>query len=185
MSVKGTKTVASPLDWKTALSLVKKVEQDGKPMWALLLCCGFFTGLRIIDILLLKYEQITAESFTVQEQKTAKTRIISVNPFLREMATRLKGDKTGLIFVNKQGHIYSRQQCNRQLHAIAKKYGITTSFTTHSMRKTLGKRVYEVNGSSEKSLILLSDIFNHANIKTTKIYIGINEKNISDCYMNL
>ena len=43
----------------------------------------------------------------------------------------------------------------------------------------------ENNDNSDRSLILLSEMFNHSNIKTTKIYLGIREKEIFDVYENL
>ena len=185
MSAKGSRTVASPLDWKFASSMVSKLEKDGEIVWALLIMTGLYTGLRISDLLKLTWSDITGDVIELTEQKTGKHRKISVNPKLKEMATRHCRGKIGFVFTAGYGKSYSRQHVNRELHVIAKKYGITTSFSTHSLRKSMGKRVYESNGSSEKSLVLLSDIFNHASIRTTKLYIGINEENISDCYMNL
>lgn len=55
----------------------------------------------------------------------------------------------------------------------------------HSLRKSFGRRVFENNDNSERSLILLSEMFNHTSIKTTKIYLGIREKEMFDVYDNL
>jgi len=56
---------------------------------------------------------------------------------------------------------------------------------SHSLRKSFGRRVFENNDNSERSLILLSEILNHSNIKTTKVYLGIRDKEIFDVYDNL
>jgi hypothetical protein len=44
---------------------------------------------------------------------------------------------------------------------------------------------FENNDNSERSLIPLNEIFNNSNIKTTKVYLGIRDKEIFDVYDNL
>jgi hypothetical protein len=41
------------------------------------------------------------------------------------------------------------------------------------------------NERSERGLIVLNEILNHSIIKTTKIYLGIRDKEIQDVYQNL
>ena len=52
-------------------------------------------------------------------------------------------------------------------------------------RKSFGRRVWENNERSERGLIMLNEILNHTSIKTTKIYLGIRDKEIQDIYQNL
>jgi integrase len=68
---------------------------------------------------------------------------------------------------------------------IAKKYGIKGNFSTHSLRKTFGRHVWEMDNNSERSLIMLSKIFNHTHSDVTRIYLGITAQEISDIYINL
>jgi len=49
----------------------------------------------------------------------------------------------------------------------------------------LGRHVLSLNDFSEKSLLLLGELFNHSSIKITKIYLGIKEDEIGDVYLNL
>jgi site-specific recombinase XerD len=82
----------------------------------------------------------------------------------------------------------SIQYVNRRLKEIVGKYKIVKNplmIKSHSLRKSFGRRVFENNDNSEKSLILLSEMFNHSNIKTTKVYLGIRDKEIFDVYDNL
>ena len=53
------------------------------------------------------------------------------------------------------------------------------------MRKTLGRRVWEMNEYSDRALLLLSQLFNHASPNTTKIYLGIKEQEISNLYLSV
>lgn len=90
------------------------------------------------------------------------------------------------LFVNESGvKPISVQYVNRQLKKIMKKYGVKGNYSSHFMRKTLGRRVYEQNNESEKSLLLLSHLFNHASVSTTKIYLGIREEEIGNLYLTL
>jgi site-specific recombinase XerD len=57
--------------------------------------------------------------------------------------------------------------------------------STHTLRKTFGKAVWERDGQSELSLIYLSEIFSHTSIATTRKYIGVTEKQIADVYLKL
>ena len=53
-----------------------------------------------------------------------------------------------------------------------RKYEINGRYSSHFMRKTLGRRIWNQNNCSEKALLLLGQVFNHSNIQTTKIYLG-------------
>ena len=94
-----------------------------------------------------------------------------------------------LIFLNRfQTSAISVQYVNRKLKDLAIEYKISKEpgkIKSHSLRKSFGRRVFENNDNSEKSLILLSEMFNHSNIQTTKIYLGIREKEMFDVYDNL
>ncbi len=195
MSLKGSKTKSDYIEWGTAQSLILKLERDNDWKFALLVAIGTYTGLRISDILVLKWNDLlNRDILQVTEQKTKKDRKISLNPQLREIITRIYStqkeiDLDGLIFVNRWGTgAITRQYINQKLKRIAIKYKIgkdPSAIKTHSLRKSFGRRVFENNDNSERSLILLSDILNHTSIKTTKIYLGIRDKEIEDVYVNL
>ena len=61
-------------------SLISKLERDGENKYCLLISIGVFTGLRIGDILQLRFNQFeTGETFIIIEKKTKKTRKIKIN----------------------------------------------------------------------------------------------------------
>ena len=65
-----------------------------------------------------------------------------------------------------------------------KKYNLKIEhFSTHSMRKTFGRKVYESSGEQANiALMKLSELFNHSNVSITKIYLGIREKELLETY---
>ena len=61
----------------------------------------------------------------------------------------------------------------------------TNNISTHSLRKTFGRRVYENNNESERALMLLSQIYNHTNLQLTRTYLGLKQEEIDNVYFNL
>ena len=129
MSLKGQKTTTTSIDWDVFKSLVSKLERDGNYKYCLLITIGVFTGLRISDLLQLRYSQFEdSEYLTVVEQKTKKTRKIKINPDLKTSVMRLKDlsgvvDSDWSIFMNRYGtKPIDKSWINVNLKKIFKKY---------------------------------------------------------------
>ena len=67
---------------------------------------------------------------------------------------------------------------------IKQKYHLKVEhFSTHSMRKTFGRKVYESAGTdAAMALMKLSELFNHSSPKITKIYLGIRQEELLQTY---
>jgi len=195
MPLKGQKTTSSYVDWNTITNLILKLDRDGNWKFALLISVGIFTGLRISDILSLHWSDILNKDFLgVVEIKTKKYRRVKLNKQLLEIVSRIFkaqkiSDPETLIFLNRWGTKAIRTQyVNTTLKKLFIKYKVTkdgTSISAHSLRKTFGRRIWEVNQNSEKALVILSEVLKHSSVATTKIYLGIREEEISEIYMNL
>ena len=195
MALKGQSTKASFLEWDSMLVLLQKLDRDRQYKFELLIAVGCFTGLRIGDLLKLRWADVyLKETLELIEGKTKKIRKIRLNPSLVEIITRLYEtmnikDDNELLFLNKtKSKAFNVQYVNRRLKEIAKEYNLQSSensVSSHLFRKTLGRHVWALNNYSEKSLLLLGELFNHSSIKTTKIYLGIKAEEIGDVYLNL
>jgi integrase len=194
MALKGQKTKSDFVEWDKLQSLILKLERDGEKKFALLISIGIYSGLRISDILSLRWTEILNKEFIeVVERKTKKFRRVRINQNLKEIISRVfnSGDNeiNNLVFINRfETSSISVQYVNRRLKELAEEYKFSKEpgkIKSHSLRKSFGRRVFESNDNSEKSLVLLSEIFNHASIKTTKIYLGIREKEMFDVYDRL
>jgi integrase len=179
------------MDWDDFKSLIGKLERDGEYKFCLLITIGVFTGLRIGDLLKLRFNQFeNSEILTIQEQKTKKTRRIKINADLKEIVERIKGrmvvtDTNQLIFVNRYGNKpIDKSYVNVKLKELLKRYNIVLQGnpSTHTFRKTLGSRVLRLNNYSNESVILLMELFGHSSPSITKKYLGIREKEIHDVY---
>lgn len=194
------KQTCQPLRWATALKLLAVMRKDAEenPVIArdrLMLAIGFYTGLRISDILKLTWLLLSEEKWIITERKTEKIRQIDVNPALRRIISHTEDHVTILdyedpIFIGTRGPQTGKPMsvvaANGRIKSLFEKYEIEAeNASTHTLRKTFGRRVYEANRKSEDALILLSEIFSHSSIRETRKYIGITKERIKNVYLNI
>ena len=190
MSLKYTKTTADYLQWDEAMNLIRKLAKDGNYKMSLLIALGCFTGLRISDILALRWKQILHVSeFTIIEKKTGKQRTLRLNPQLQrhiaECYEQIEPIGTSApILVSQKGTIFTIQRINVMLKEIKKKYRLHVgNFSCHSLRKTFGRQVYTMSGdNAELALVKLMELFNHSSIAITKRYLGLRQEEILETY---
>lgn len=194
MSLPGQKTTTSSIDWDDFKSLIFKLERDKNYKYCLLIATGVFTGLRISDLLQLRWCQFDGvEYLNVIEKKTKKSRKIKLNPDLLNLINRVKSkmgdvDPDQYIFLNRYGtKPIDKSWVNVQLKKIFKKYSIDVegNISSHLFRKTLGNRVLRLNNYSNESVMLLMELFGHSSIFITKKYLGIREREVMNVYDSL
>lgn len=191
MSAKNSYTTADYIEWNTAINLVHRSYKDKDYKMSLLIGCGIFFGLRISDILQLSWDMLLDDSsFELIEKKTQKRREVRINKGFKKHIwdcynALLITDKSEKCFKSRERRVYSIQRINMLLKDIKKKYGIKSvkNFSTHSLRKTFGRHVYErADSNGETALVMLSELFNHSNIAITKRYLGLRKEEIMGCY---
>ena len=193
MSLQGQKTTTTSMNWDDFKSLILKLERDQNYKYCLLISIGVFTGLRISDLLQLKFNQFENEYLIIVEQKTKKTRKIKINPDLKLIVDRIrhKMKVTNLdqfIFINRYGiKPIDKSWVNVNLKKIFKQYGIQTegNISSHLFRKTLGNRVLKLNNYSNESIVLLMELFGHSSMAITKKYLGLREREVMSVYDSL
>ena len=190
MSLKYSTTTADYLVWSDAMNLIRKLAKDGNYKMSLLIALGCFTGLRISDILALRWEQIlSTEEFTIIEKKTGKKRVLRLNPQLQQHIKECYEhiQPIGLkapILVSQKGTVFTIQRINVVLKEIKRKYRLKVkNFSCHSLRKTFGRQVYNMNSeNSELALVKLMELFNHSSLAITKRYLGLRQEEILETY---
>ena len=190
MSLKYSNTTADYLQWDEAMNLIRKLAKDGNYKMSLLIALGCFTGLRISDILALRWSQILHVSeFSVIEKKTGKKRTLRLNPQLQkhiaECYEQIEPIGTSApILVSQKGTIFTIQRINVMLKEVKRRYHLRVgNFSCHSLRKTFGRQVYTMSGdSAELALVKLMELFNHSSIAITKRYLGLRQEEILETY---
>jgi integrase len=187
MSLKNTSTTSDYLNFDATLNkAIKMIKSDKNYKLGFLVVFGINTGLRISDILKLRYEDLNGDSMLLIEMKTNKKRMIRLNENVKNALSLLKERDTireGFVFTSNQGTVYSKQYVNRKLKEMFG--GKSLAVSTHSLRKTFGRRVWENNNQTDKALIYLSELFNHSSPAITKRYLGIRQEELDDIYMSL
>lgn len=157
---------------------------------SLLISFGSFWGLRISDILSLKWEQVyNKDEFELVEKKTNKKRIVKINTQLKrhildcyEKINPRKHDE--FIFTSQKGSVYSIQRINVILKDLKTKYNLKIkNFSSHSLRKSFGREIFNRSAeNAELAIVKLSQLFNHSNPAITRRYLGISQKELLDTY---
>lgn len=190
MSAKFSQTRTEFLPFAEATLLLRKLYEKEEYQKSLLISIGIFWGLRISDILNLKYSQIlNKDEVVIVEKKTKKTREIKINTQLKKHISACieklnPYNIDDFIFKSQKGTVYSIQRINVILKEIKVEYNLKIkNFSSHSLRKTFGREVFnQSEKNSELALIKLSQIFGHSNPSVTKIYLGITKQEIMDTY---
>jgi len=181
---------SNAMDWDIMLSLVRKLYRDGEYRMSLLIGCGCFFGLRISDILTLTWSMLLdADKFTIYEKKTNKRRVVKINRGFQKHITDCYDalhieNEDEKCFLSRKKMVYSTQRINILFKDIKSKYNLKIEhFSTHSMRKTFGRKVFESAGTDAPlALMRLQTLFNHASPTITKKYLGITDSELESSY---
>lgn len=190
MSLKYSQTTSDYLQWNEAMQLVRSLYKDANYKMSLLISVGCFWGLRISDILSLRWKDIlNVDEFTIIEHKTGKQRTIRINLQLKRHITDCykQINPIGInapILVSQKGTTYTIQRINIILKEIKASYKLSIkNFSCHSLRKTFGRQVYNQNSdNAELALVKLMELFNHSNVAITKRYLGLRQEELLNTY---
>lgn len=150
---------------------------------ALLIEFGFRTLLRFSDLERFKWEDIlNMDELTLNEKKTNKRRAIKVGEVLRELITKYYSEMENP-YIKSKVFEYTLRHTNRLLQIGAKEIGIRKkNISTHSLRKSGARFIWEEFNKSDESLIKLSMVLNHSSSAITRRYLGITKEEIADIY---
>ena len=190
MSLKNSYTTSDYLHWDSATTLVRKLYRDRKYRISLLIGCGIFFGLRISDLLRLNWNMLLNKEakFVMIEKKTGKRREVKIN---REFQKHIRDCYQALhieninepCFLSTKGKPYSVQWINLVLKELKDLYNLKVNhFSTHSLRKTFGRKVFESSDNAELALVKLMELFNHSSVSITKRYLGLKQEEILQTY---
>lgn len=125
------------------------------------------TGLRIGDVLSLRSDCLSKDSFVITEEKTGKRRKVRLAEGLREALAR----QAGRVFVFEgRTSMYkhrTRQAVYKDIKRAAKAARLNGCIGAHSMRKTFAVRKYAACGDMRKVQKLLQ----HSNEAVTMLYV--------------
>lgn len=154
---------------------------------------GINTALRISDLLSLRVGDVLNEkgrpvdAIELKEQKTGKLRKFPLNKSIKEALKaffegHLPEDLSSPLFPSRKGGgALSRWQARRILSEAGEAVGLDR-VGTHSLRKTFGYHVYQRTGGN---LGLVQKLLNHSSSADTLRYIGIDQEQMDNTYLEL
>ena len=150
---------------------------------ALLIEFGFRTLLRFSDLERFKWEDILdMDELNLNEKKTNKRRAIKVGGVLKDIISNTY-ELMGSPSKESEVFEYTLRHTNRLLQIGAKEIGIRKkNISTHSLRKSGARFIWEEFNKSDESLIKLSMVLNHSSSAITRRYLGITKEEIADIY---
>ncbi|OCK42513.1 hypothetical protein BA195_10075 [Tenacibaculum soleae] len=169
---------------KTLNKAFKMLKDDKLKSFGLFVICGINLGLRIDDLSKLSFEDLRGDEITIIEGKTKKQRTLKVNDHIKLALTFFDESLRGYAFKSQKGTPFSSQHINRLLKKHFKGVG-AGKVSSHSLRKCFGRRVWDNDNQSERSLVYLSQLFNHSSTQVTRTYLGITQDELNDIYINL
>ena len=152
--------------------------------------------MRITDILQLKWGDIydfSKERFfshiTVTEQKTGKVNVVALNSAAKDALTyymlsiNSRPCAHTFLFVSRKGYNkpIGRCQAFRIIKEAAGAVGLDEHISCHSLRKTFGYYAWQ-QGTPPA---LLMNIYNHSSYSITKRYLGIEQDDKDNVFMNI
>ena len=157
---------------KQAMSVLTYLQGRGKPRDVALWAVGIGTGLRISDILDLRWKDVTtaegpvSESITIKESKTGNSRTIRLIPLTRTALEALRGDDT-----DRGSHVFqlSRQHARRLVKQWCEAVNLKGDYGTHTMRKAFCTIIYENSGGDP---VNAARVTGHTNPAQLMHYIG-------------
>ncbi len=190
MAEKGISTRSEALEFDDFQRLIDGLHNDGQYRWELFCYLSYCFALRISDVLSLRWDDLMGKDIcTVVEKKTGKTRRIPLEPSVRKRVREAHSlmsiaDDSEMVFLNQEtGSPYTSQYINKQLKNFRTKYRLPIkNFSSHTFRKTFGRHIYETNGRTDHSILMVNRALRHQNIDTTIIYLGLRQQELDEVY---
>lgn len=123
-------------------------------------------GLRISDVLALKPQDVSRGRFTIHEQKTGKSRRISITGDLQAALMRQANDYWVFPGRCDQHRHRTRQAVYRDVVRAVKAFRLREHVTPHSARKAYAVALYNRYGDLKR----VQDALNHSSLEVTMIY---------------
>lgn len=154
--------------------IFRYLSQDVKQMLFLQLN----TGLRISDIILLKYRDIMFGKLEIKEKKTGKAQVTRINMEVVEYLFNNKLYKGEYMFWDEKCNPKSMiRKVEWQIQKACDMENINSEFiSTHSFRKTFATDAY----NRTKDIVVVQELLNHSSVAVTQRYIRINKEKVDE-----
>lgn len=147
----------------------------------------YATGMRISELISLKYTKVDLkENIVTVIGKGGKERVIPLGDYATEALRiymdmyrpKLLKETCDYVFLSVRGDKMSRQAFFKIVKSEAKKRGIKTDFSPHTLRHSFASHLL-MNGADLRSI---QELLGHSDISTTQIYTHVSDKVREETY---
>lgn len=204
---KNNKNKAKPSEPIRELSLIPLCEdflfRSTKSMYTngrnvLAFVFGINVGLRISDLLSLKFKDILNSDYTIVDELCvfeSKTKKVN-RPILNNKTKETIKDFISLIGksnINMENYVFSANQKEfntplestvfyKEIKKMQKHFNISDSWGTHTLRKTFAYWTLKLGDNDKDTMSCLQEMLNHSSAKTTLHYSGITKERYQKMY---
>jgi integrase/recombinase XerD len=139
----------------------------------------YATGMRVSELISMKYRDVDMRMHYIICRDNGKERMIpfgssacaALEVYLEDGREHLlRGTESEFLFVNCSGDMMSRQGFWKLIKQYARKAGIYTEITPHTLRHSFAAHLVK-NGADLKTV---QEMMGHSDISTTQIYVNLN-----------
>ena len=142
----------------------------------LIIQVGYSAGLRISEIINLKWEDIDFDRNLIhlKRGKGKKDRIVMLSLKVKYNLMNLTHNKQGYVFLTNRNDKYTQRTIQKVLKNASMKANIIKKITPHTLRHSFATHLLE-NGTD---IGYIKDLLGHSDISTTLIYTEVSNKNV-------
>lgn len=143
----------------------------------LLITFLYYTGLRVNELIHLRWEDLDFERETIHIKitKGSHDRVVFLHPELKSLLKIYSNKNSGLIFQSNFGKVYNKRTVGIVVRNIARKAGFQKKVTPHTLRHSFATHLLEAGADIRAIQTLLG----HKNLSTTQIYTHIANRDIN------
>lgn len=147
----------------------------------------YATGIRVTELTTLKVSEVNMKYSYIECRDNGRERIIPFGKNAKKALERylggarismLKGNDSDILFTNCSGSPMSRQGFWKLIKFYAKKAGINSEITPHTIRHSFAAHLVE-NGAD---LHAVQEMMGHSDISTTQLYANLNAGKVREVY---
>ncbi|MCY1635906.1 tyrosine-type recombinase/integrase [Marinifilum sp. D737] len=190
MDIQGDISKSEHIEWKFIPLTIQKLELNKQYKIALIVAFGCFFGLRLKNILTIRWEDVLNKtSFEIMDKNKLRTIYIidDINNLIRRIYYKMDTpDIEQPIFLNNSGkQVLSSQYVNKQIKLLFTKYEIPyQNLSSDSFLKTFCMKFLQAKNFSTDAKRWISQLLGHASWTITANFLGCsNSSEDKDNYM--
>jgi site-specific recombinase XerD len=156
--------------------ITRMIELTKNPKHKLVLMLLYYAGLRLSEVINLKWQDIDFERelIHIKKAKGEKERVVFLHPKLKEVLMKYGKKDYGLLLKSGRNKKYSKRTIQQIVKKAARKARIVKKVTPHTLRHSFATHLLEAGAD----IRYIQQLLGHKNLQTTQIYTHVANRDI-------